>query len=217
MNPRCDLYAERRPHRSASRRRSPLSSLICLPSYVFPHMSSLIISSARPRSRRSDGPRSPDRLRVAPAALARPTRRDILLRDTGALRLALFLVIRFFHPPNAHNTAHAANPASPTQVMAHSRHRIAISLESIANRGGKPRNGGGGGNRTRVLEPRGQSVYARSLRFEFARPVSRRPDTDPASSLSLSRSSRSEEARSSRLRDAHSPPAGAAGGASLLN
>src|SRR5207302_2249799 len=59
--------------------------------------------------------------------------------------------------------------------------------------------GGGGGNRTRVLKPRGQGIYARILRFGFAGPDSRRPDSDPASSLGLSRSSRSEEYRSSRL------------------
>ena len=29
------------------------------------------------------------------------------------------------------------------------------------------RDGGGGGNRTRVLKPRGQSIYARILRFDF--------------------------------------------------
>ena len=70
--------------------------------------------------------------------------------------------------------------------------------------GGKPcrtrvRDGGGGGNRTRVLKPRGQSIYACILRFDFARPDSRRPDSDLASSLGLSQPSRSEEDRSSRL------------------
>ena len=59
--------------------------------------------------------------------------------------------------------------------------------------------GGGGGNRTRVLEPRGQGFYARILRFSVAGPDSHRPDSDPASSLGLSRSSRSEEHRSIRL------------------
>ena len=59
--------------------------------------------------------------------------------------------------------------------------------------------GGGGGNRTRVLKPRGQGIYARILRFGFAEPNSRRPDSDPASSLGLSRRPRSEERRSSRL------------------
>jgi hypothetical protein len=59
--------------------------------------------------------------------------------------------------------------------------------------------GGGGGNRTRVLKPRGQGIYARILRFGFARPDSHRQDSDPASSLGLSRPSRSEERRSSRL------------------
>ena len=59
--------------------------------------------------------------------------------------------------------------------------------------------GGGGGNRTRVLKPRGQGIYARILRFGFAGPDSRRPDSHPASSLGLSRRPRSEEHRSGRL------------------
>src|SRR5207302_8674335 len=59
--------------------------------------------------------------------------------------------------------------------------------------------GGGAGKRARVLKPRGQGIYARILRFGFAGPDSRRPDSNPASSLGLSRLSRSEERRSSWL------------------
>src|SRR5437763_11229138 len=40
---------------------------------------------------------------------------------------------------------------------------------------------GGGGNRTRVRDRTGQSVYKRSLRFDLARrPVRRRPTDGPA-------------------------------------
>jgi hypothetical protein len=167
------------------------------------------VPSARQRSGCAQGPPSPPRW----------SHRS---NNTGG-SCSLHLVV-LFQPEDMNGTLQTENLRTASHALVGIAEMLYVTTTSPIRSSAlwKPcksrqTDGGGGGNRTRVLEPRGQSVYARSLRFEFAEPVSRRPDTDPASSLGLSRSSRSEEARSSRLDGAHSPPAGAAGGASLLS